>query len=192
MPIEELVEPYWNKQPGETPKQHCWFCQFLQYPDFNIGEFHKYISSPEFNPPDKAGYGKIPTIKTIYNWSSDNKWKHRKTRYLEDREEQVQQQLLQLDIEKRKEFYNQKIELISAAFDKTHEEFLTGKISGYQFNQYCQGITKLLDDNRLDLNKSTDIVTSNANVELDATVESDNGKADEILKLLEEARHGSE
>ena len=104
----------------------------------------------------------------------------------------MQQQLLQLDIEKRKEFYNQKIELISAAFDKTYEEFLTGKISGYQFNQYCQGITKLLDDNRLDLNKSTDIVTSNANVELDATVESDNGKADEILKLLEEARHGSE
>ena len=53
-------------------------------------------------------------------------------------------------------------------------------------------VAKLLDDNRLDLNKSTDIVTSNANVELDATVESDNGKADEILKLLEEARHGSE
>ena len=192
MPVEELKEPYWNKQEGETPKQHCWFCQFLQYTDFNIGEFHKYITSEEFNPVDKAGYGKAPTLKTMYNWSYSNKWKLRKARYLEDREEQVQNQLMQLDLEKRREFYDNKIGLIEAAFVKANEEFLLGNISGYQFNQYCQGITKLLDDNRLDLNKSTDIVTSNASVEVDAVVESDNGKADEILRLLEEARHGSE
>ena len=192
MPIKELAEPYWTRQEGETPKQHCWFCQFLQYPDFNIGEFYKYINSEEFHLTDKAGYGKIPTLKTMYNWSSDNKWKLRKTRYVEDREEQVQNQLMQLDLEKRKEFYDNKIGLIEAAFTKANEEFRLGNISGYQFNQYCQGITKLLDDNRLDLNKSTDIVTSNASVEVDAVVESENSKADEILRLLEEARHGSE
>ena len=192
MPIEELKEPYWQKQEGETPKQHCWFCQFLQYPDFSLKEFHQYITSPDFELADPSGYGKVPALKTIQNWSSDNKWTIRKKAKIEDREQQTQYHLQQLDLEKRKDFYNKKLELIEEAFRKAQEEFILGNISGYQFNQYCQGITKLLDDNRLDLNKSTDIVQTTASVELEAEVTQDNTKADEILRLLEEARHGSE
>ena len=43
MPIEELQEPYWEKQEGETPNQYCYFLEFLEFPTFNLKDFHQHL-----------------------------------------------------------------------------------------------------------------------------------------------------
>ena len=43
MPIEELQEPYWEKQEGETPNQYCYFLEFLEFPTFNLKDFHDHL-----------------------------------------------------------------------------------------------------------------------------------------------------
>ena len=77
MPIEELQEPIWEKQKGETPNQYCYFLEFLQFPTYNLKDFHDHLCENGI-----AGHKgtKIAAYKTLRNWAGDscNKWHSRK------------------------------------------------------------------------------------------------------------------
>ena len=77
MPIEELQEPYWEKQDGETPNQYCYFLEFLEFPTFNLKDFHDHLC--EKNKKEQKGT-KVVTYGTLRKWARDscNKWRIRK------------------------------------------------------------------------------------------------------------------
>ena len=76
MPIEELQEPYWEKQEGETPNQYCYFLEFLEFPTFNLKDFHDHLCE---NLQKSTKINKLVKYQTIRKWAGEscNKWRVR-------------------------------------------------------------------------------------------------------------------
>ena len=78
MPIQELTEPIWEKQKGETPNQYCYFLEFLKYPTTSLKAFHEHLCTQYSKGLNSTEQAKIPKYQTIKNWSSCNEWTKRK------------------------------------------------------------------------------------------------------------------
>ena len=69
MVVETLEEPIWEKQKGETPNQYFYFLEFLEYPTFNLKEFHQHLIE---NIQESTKFNKILKYQTIRKISSEN------------------------------------------------------------------------------------------------------------------------
>ena len=96
MPIEELQEPIWEKQKGETPNQHCYFLEFLEFPTFNLKDFHQHLC--EKNKKTQTNT-KIVTYDTLRKWAGEkcNKWHIRKQAKRQSEKEDLLETLHELD-----------------------------------------------------------------------------------------------
>ena len=75
---ETPPKPIWAKQPKESSNAYCWFQEFLNYPTYEIQRFHEHITKNQKEIIKKNGKKvKIPTLKTMYTWSTNHTWRKR-------------------------------------------------------------------------------------------------------------------
>lgn len=160
--IEELIEPIWEHQKGETPNQYKWFNKFLQYESFDLIKFHTELTLSQQNNEKKI---KLPTLGTIRKWSSNNKWTIRKECSVIFDETNIQHELKKLDLSNAIEEFYLKNEIKIKRLENLKSKVDNDEITGYQFNQDIQGITKLDENIRLSLGKATERIDANANIE---------------------------
>ena len=104
MTITELQEQIWKKQKKESSNAYCWFQEFLNYPTYEIQKFHKHITTNQKEIIKNNGKkAKIPTLKTMYTWSTNYSWRKRKEAYLENEEEERTLYLRQLRLKHSRE-----------------------------------------------------------------------------------------
>ena len=154
MPIEQLKEPYWEKQKGEPPKQYCYFQEFLKFPTFNLKAFHQYLCEDYQNTLIDTDKAKIPSYQTVKKWSSCNKWTSRKEakRVAEDKE--ILESLHEMEKEQKARTFQAKQEI--------EEKLLTNIITAIelgqplsQINQGVQALKTLNEDKQLTQEKPT-------------------------------------
>jgi len=168
MPIEELQEPYWEKQQGETPNQYCYFLEFLQFPTNNLKDFHQHLCEK-----DNQGLlrTKVPAYKTIRNWSGPacNKWTERKAAKRQSEKQDILDTLHELDKEDVIEEYKQK-----KSFKKKLLERLEKEVEYERFSQIKHGVTAYVDmnnDNRVDKEEPTSFTSQKLDVEAETKIE---------------------
>jgi len=168
MPIEELQEPIWEKQKGETPNQYCYFLEFLEYKPNDIKGFHQHLCER-----DQEGLlrTKLPAYKTLRNWSGPacNKWIERKTAKRAAEKKDIIETLHELDKEDIVEEYQIKKRINKKLLDRIEREIDYQPMS--QINQGITGFKTLKDDNRVDKGEATEFTNTQINADIDATVE---------------------
>jgi len=181
MPIEELQEPIWEKQKGETPNQYCYFLEFLEYPTNNLKDFHQHLCNN-----DKLGQTgtKVPAYKTIRNWSGPacNKWTERKSAKRAAEQQDILDTLHELDkqdvvenFKTKKQIKNDLLFYIAAAIDKG--------LPLSQINQGMQALKTLHEDDLLDQEKPTNY--NKTDVEADVRAEAEINR--EALDMMAKA-----
>jgi hypothetical protein len=167
MPIEELQEPYWEKQKGETPNQYCYFLEFLEFPTFNLKDFHNHLCETYQNLPEPTP--KPPKYNTIKGWSSDNNWTDRKTAKRTSEKEDILNTLHELEKERIVDEYKTKQRINTNLLNRIEREVDDNALS--QIAQGIQGYKTLKDDNRVDRGEATDFTKSDINADIDAKAE---------------------
>ena len=152
MPIDQLQEPYWEKQKGETPNQYCYFQEFLKFPTFNLKDFHKYLCET-YQHPTKPNV-KPPKYNTITGWSSENKWTSRKEakRVAEDKD--ILDTLHELEKQKKIDTFNAKQEIETNLIENILTAIALGQPLS-QINQGVQALKTLNEDKQLTQEKPT-------------------------------------
>lgn len=151
MVVETLEEPIWEKQKGETPNQYFYFLEFLEYPTFNLKEFHQHLTE---NIQDSTKFNKILKYQTIRKISSENKWKERKLAQRTLQKEDLMETLNQLDLECKVENYKSKQEIENTLITQILTAITLGQPLS-QINQGIQGLKTLHEDKLLDQEKPT-------------------------------------
>ena len=151
MAIEQLQEPIWERQKGETPNHYCYFLEFLEYPTFNLKEFHKHLCE---NIQKSTNVNKIVKYQTIRKISSQNKWKERKQSQRASQKDDLMETLNQLDIECKVENYKSKQEIETTLIQNILTAIALGQPLS-QINQGIQGLKTLHEDKLLDQEKPT-------------------------------------
>ena len=158
----------WDQIEGETANQYYWFNEFLSHNDMSLKHFHekvnKYATKSEQESQKKI---KVPTYRTIQKWSSCNNWMKRKESFIIYKSEQQRHRLNEADYENKERIHQKKNLLITKALEKVEEEFNNGTLSGYQWSNWVNGISKLLDDNRIDMGSPTQITENKAEVKVE-------------------------
>ena len=179
MPIEELQEPIWEKQKGETPNQHCYFLEFLEFPTFNLKDFHQHLCENGI-----AGHkgAKIAAYKTIRNWAGEscNKWHIRKQAKRASEKEDILETLHELDKEDKIEEYRKKKQLKEKLLDRLLMEAETATLS--QLRQGADAFIAIGDDNRVDKEEPT--TYSNQKVDVDADTKVHYDGVDNLLEAF--------
>jgi hypothetical protein len=168
MPIEELQEPIWEKQKGETPNQYCYFLEFLQFPTYNLKDFHDHLCENGI-----AGHKgtKIAAYKTLRNWAGDscNKWHSRKeAKRIADKEDLLET-LHELDKQDAIEEYLLKKSIKRKLLKRLEKEADYEKYS--QLKHGADAFTILNDDNRVDKEEPTTFTNQKLDVEAETKVE---------------------
>ncbi len=168
MPIEELKEPIWEKQKGETPNQYCYFLEFLKFPTNNLKAFHDHLC-------EKGNVGqkgtKVPAYKTLRNWSREscNNWVFRKAAKRKAEDDDIQDTLHELDKEDAiQEFLLKKL-INKKILERINREIDEQPLS--QLNQGIQGYKTLKDDNRVDKGEATEYTNTKIDADIDAKTE---------------------
>lgn len=179
----------WDRQEGETVNQYCWFQEFLQHDDYSLKNFHEKLNMEGMEKEQKSQKKKkIPTYKTIQNWSSCNNWMKRKEAYNIHKVEQQTHRLEEAEY-KNKELINQKKNTIILKLLNRLDKEIDNELSGYQSNQFTSAITNLLDDNRKDLGKATSITENKSQLQIESeqvTTETIYDKVDKQLGIIED------
>lgn len=152
MPIKELKEPYWEKQKGETPNQHCYFLEYLKYPTFNLKAFHQHLCNTYKNLDQPSA--KPPKYNTIIGWSSENKWRIRKEAKRTAEDTEILETLHELEKQQKIDTFNAKQEIEEKLLDKIVEAIETGQ-SLSQINQGIQALKTINEDKQLTQEKPT-------------------------------------
>lgn len=170
MPIEELQEPIWEKQKGETPNQYCYFLEFLKYPTFNLREFHDHLCEEHKQSQNNTFKGKIVTYDTIRRWAgqSCNNWRIRKEAKRKSEKEDILNTLHEMD--KQDSINNFEIK-------KRIKQKLLARISRdidmdmplSQINQGIQGLKTLHEDDLLDQEEPTEYSKNDITADVEAT-----------------------
>jgi hypothetical protein len=164
MPIEELQEPIWEKQKGETPNQYCYFLEFLQYPTYNLKDFHQHLCENGI-----AGHKgtKIAAYKTLRNWAGDscNKWHSRKEAKRIAEKEDLLETLHELDKQDAIEEYLLKKSIKRKLLQRLEQDADHEKYS--QLKHGADAFTILNDDNRVDKEEPTTF--ANQKVDMEST-----------------------
>ena len=159
MPVKELKEPIWERQEGETPNQHDWFNEFLDYSGYNLKAFHEYVESQK-KSDEVSTFDKIPSYNMFMKWSSHNKWMLRKKAKRDFDKEEEREELKQIKRERlvANFRYKQKIE------KQISLGLTTGKPLS-QINQGIQGYVTISEDDRKDLGENTENLNITADVD---------------------------
>lgn len=168
MPIEELQEPIWEKQKGETPNQYCYFLEFLQFPTYNLKDFHDHLCENGI-----AGHkgAKIAAYKTLRNWAGDscNKWHSRKeAKRIADKEDLLET-LHELDRQDLIEEYLLKKSIKRKLLRRLEKEADYEKYS--QLKHGADAFTILNDDNRVDKEEPTTFTNQKLDVDAETKIE---------------------
>ena len=168
MPIEELQEPIWEKQKGETPNQYCYFLEFLQFPTYNLKDFHDHLCENGI-----AGHkgAKIAAYKTLRNWAGDscNKWHSRKeAKRIADKEDLLET-LHELDKQDLIEEYLLKKSIKRKLLRRLEKEADYEKYS--QLKHGADAFTILNDDNRVDKEEPTTFTNQKLDVDAETKVQ---------------------
>ena len=164
MPIEELQEPIWEKQKGETPNQYCFFQEFLKWPTSSLKEFHQHLCDTYQNLPRPTE--KPPKYNTIKGWSSDNKWSERKSQKRIAEKQDILDTLHELDKEDSIEEYKLKKEFKNKLLRRLVAEAETEKMS--QLRQGAEAYVSMSDDNRVDKEEPTTFTKTEGTLEVES------------------------
>ena len=185
MPIEELQEPIWEKQKGETPNQYCYFQEFLKYPTNNLKDFHQYLCKKE----KKGELGsKPPTYKTIMNWSGPayNNWIERKTAKRKAEDDDILQTLHELDKADAIEEYLKKKSFKQKLLNRLEREAETER-----YSQLKHGVSAYVDisnDNRVDKHEPTTYTKTEGTLEVEADTKISNPGLEKIAEAFTNGR----
>ena len=179
MPIEELKEPIWEKQEGETPNQYCYFLEFLEYPTNNLKDFHDYLCEKS-KKEDKGG--KPVTYKTIGKWAGEkcNKWRVRKEAKREAEKQDILDTLHELDKADKIEEFKKKKLFKQKLLDRLVMEAETAALS--QLRQGADAYIAMGDDNRVDKEEPTNY--SNQKLDVDAETKVEYAGVDNLLEAF--------
>jgi len=168
MPIEELQEPYWEKQEGETPNQYCYFLEFLEFPTFNLKDFHDHLC--EKNKKEHKGT-KVVTYNTIRKWARDacNKWKIRKEAKRQSEKDDLLDTLHELDKEVKINNFKRKNSFKNKLLERLEKEAEYEKYS--QLKHGVDAYVNISDDNRIDMEEPTTFANQKLDVEAETKVE---------------------
>ena len=131
MPIEELQEPYWEKQEGETPNQYCYFLEFLEFPTFNLKDFHQHLCELHKNSQKFTDKSKITSYDVLRKWAGDacNKWKVRKEAKRQSEKEDLLETLHELDKQDKIDNFKKKNNIKKKLLDRLEKEAGSEKYS---------------------------------------------------------------
>ena len=168
MPIEELQEPIWEKQKGETPNQYCYFLEFLEFPTFNLKDFHQHLCENGI-----AGHKgtKIAAYKTLRNWAGEscNHWHSRKEAKRAAEKQDILDTLHELDKQDAIEEYKLKKAFKKKLLRRLVAEAETEKMS--QLRQGADAYVSMSDDNRVDKEEPTNYSNQKLDVDADTTIQ---------------------
>ena len=169
MPIEQLQEPIWEKQKGETPNQYCYFQEYLEWPTYSLKDFHQHLCEKYSNIPGSTKKTKIPKYQTIKNWSFCNEWTSRKEAKRTAEKKDILDTLHQLDKEDKIEEY-----LLKKSFKKKLLKRLEEEAEYEKFSQLKHGVAayvEMNDDNRVDKEEPTKFTNQKLDVESQNKIE---------------------
>ena len=168
MPIEELQEPYWEKQEGETPNQYCYFLEFLEFPTNNLKDFHQHLHEKQ---QKTTKINKLVKYQTLRNWAGDkcNKWHIRKQAKRKAEKEDILETLHELDKADKVKEYKKKKEFKEKLLNRLVREAENATLS--QLRQGADAYIAMSDDNRVDKEEPTNYSNQKVDVEADTTVE---------------------
>jgi hypothetical protein len=166
MPIEELQEPYWEKQKGETPNQYCYFLEFLDYPTNNLKQFHEYLCKKYEN--EQKGT-KVPAYKTIRNWAREacNSWVIRKQSKRQSEKQDILDTLHELDKQDAIANFETKKKIKKDLLERISMDMNTGQPLS-QINQGIQALKILHEDDLLDQEEPTEYSKSDVTADVEA------------------------
>ena len=168
MPIEELQEPYWEKQEGETPNQYCYFLEFLEYPTFNLKDFHDYLC--EKNKKAQKGT-KVVTYGTLRKWARDacNKWRVRKEAKRQSEKDDLLDTLHELDKQDKIDNFIKKNSIKKKLLERLEKEAEYEKYS--QLKHGVDAYVNMSDDNRIDMEEPTTFASQKLDVDADTKIQ---------------------
>ena len=166
MPIKELKEPIWEKQDGETPNQYCYFLEFLEYPTFNLKDFHQHLCQQNKKTQNATKQAKIVTYNTIRKWAGEkcNKWRRRKEAKRQVEKEDLMETLAELDKKQKAETFQTKQEIENKLLDNIVAAIELGQPLS-QINQGIQALRTLNEDKQLTQEKPTNYNKTDVNAE---------------------------
>lgn len=180
MPIEELQEPYWEKQKGETPNQYCFFQEFLKWPTFNLKDFHQHLCNNYSKLPQVTDKAKIPKYGTMKNWSSLNNWTARKEAKRIAEKQEILDTLHELDKEDAIEEFLLKKSIKRKLLRRLEQDADHEKYS--QLKHGADAFTILNDDNRVDKEEPTTFTNQKLDVEAESKIQYEN--VDNLLEVF--------
>jgi len=153
MPIKELKEPIWEKQEGETPNQYCYFLEFLEYPTFNLKDFHTHLC--EKSKKEQKG-AKPVTYKTIGKWAGEkcNKWRRRKEAKRQCEKQDLMETMAEMEKKQQAKTFQAKQEIEEKLLDNIITAIELGQPLS-QINQGVQALKTLNEDKQLTQEKPT-------------------------------------
>ena len=180
MPIEELQEPIWEKQEGETPNQYCYFLEFLKFPTYNLKDFHDYLC--EKSKKEQKG-AKPVTYKTIGKWAGEkcNKWRVRKEAKRTAEDKDIMETLHELEKQKKIDTFNSKQEIETQLIENILTAISLGQPLS-QINQGIQALKTLNEDKQLTQEKPTNYNRTNVEADVKAEAEINREALDKIAK----------
>ena len=179
MPIEELQEPIWEKQKGETPNQYCYFQEFLKWPTFNLKDFHRHLCETYQNPTKPNA--KPPKYNTITGWSSENKWTARKEAKRTAEDKDIMETLHELEKQQKIDTFNSKQEIETRLLENIITAIELGQPLS-QINQGIQALKTLNEDKQLTQEKPTNYNRTNVEADVKAEAEINREALDKIAK----------
>ena len=185
MPIEELKEPIWEKQQGETPNQYCYFIEFLKFPTNNLRAFHDHLCKEH----QKEQKGTKPvTYSTLKKWSrpSCNKWVERKAAKRKAEDDDIQNTLHELDKADAIEEY-----LLKKSFKNKLLNRLEREAETERYSQLKHGVSAYVDisnDNRVDKHEPTSYTKTEGTLEVEADTTINNPGLDKIAEAFTNGR----
>ena len=179
MPIEELQEPVWERQEGETPNQYCYFLEFLEYPTFNLKQFHDHLC--EKNKKEQKGT-KVVTYGTLRKWARDscNKWQVRKEAKRQAEKDDILDTLHELDKQVKIDNFIKKNSIRKKLLERLDNEAEFEKYS--QLKHGVDAYVNMSDDNRIDMEEPTTF--ANQKVDMESTNKIEYEGVDNLLEAF--------
>ena len=169
MPIQELQEPIWEKQKGETPNQHCYFLEFLEFPTFSLKDFHEHLCEQYSKVLKSTGKPKVPKYQTIKNWSFCNDWTLRKEAKRKAEKDDLLETLHELDKQDKIDNFKRKNNIKKKLLDRLEKEAEYEKYS--QLKHGVDAYVNMSDDNRIDMEEPTTFSNQRLDVDAEAKFE---------------------
>jgi hypothetical protein len=184
MPIEELQEPYWEKQEGETPNQYCYFLEFLEFPTFNLKDFHDHLC--EKNKKEQKGT-KVVTYNTIRKWAREacNKWRVRKEAKRQSEKDDLLVTLHELDKEVKINNFKRKNNFKNKLLERLEKEAEYEKYS--QLKHGVDAYVNISDDNRIDMEEPTTF--ANQKVDMESTNKIEYEGVENLLEVFHASKN---